>query len=518
MADTHHGGRIAAGRLVRRWPVRMAVLLWLVAPGAPMAAQGAPSATDDSLPAPYRAEASAMSTARFARSWTLAPGAFRRDWDNAYAADRAALGRWRDSLSASAAERETARLRYRYLWGRVAWPFFHWRESAATAVRVDVEAVESAARASQADARWWSMREHRELVGALVHERARTLLRTTPSLRRGDAQWLRAEFLAAGQLFRDSALVRQVTTGLLLTHLDDNDERGIDSVRTRWLALRPDVAAQARLDSLVRAAKAVRDGHRAVVYRTRAGVPLELHLLRPLSSDSVGARPAMLWFHGGSGTTGSWSHSPGVVRMLRQQGVTVIAVEFGTGSRFDTGPLEQLDDARAAYRYVRAHATALGVDSTRLGVAGFSSGAGLALTLGTRGVTDRTPAPPPTARVYPAAVIVTGACVDPAGPREDGYFRKMVQRAGSPRDVSPVHLLAKGQPPTLIVQATKDEYCAYEDAQRFVNESRALGNEATLETIEGATHFFGFYFRPGQEQMRTAINAALFRWGWNGPR
>jgi acetyl esterase/lipase len=204
--------------------------------------------------------------------------------------------------------------------------------------------------------------------------------------------------------------------------------------------------------------------------------------------------------------------------MLRQQGVTVIAVEFRTGSRFDAGPLEQLADARAAYRYVRAHATALGVDSTRVGVAGFSSGAGLALTLGTRGVTDRTPAPPPADRVYPAAVIVTGACVDPAGPREDGYFRKMVQRAGSPRDVSPVHLLARGQPPTLIVQATKDEYCAYEDAQTFVTRSRALGNDAHLESIEGATHFFGFYFRPGLEQMRSAISAALLRWGWNGAR
>ena len=65
----------------------------------------------------------------------------------------------------------------------------------------------------------------------MVHESARALLRTTPSLRRGDAQWLRAEFLVARQLFRDSALVRHVTTGLLLAPLDDNDERGVDSVR-----------------------------------------------------------------------------------------------------------------------------------------------------------------------------------------------------------------------------------------------------------------------------------------------
>ncbi len=93
----------------------------------------------------------------------------------------------------------------------------------------------------------------------------------------------------------------------------------------------------------------------------------------------------------------------------------------------------------------------------------------------------------------------------------------MIRRAGGqPSDYSPIDLVAAGQPPTLFVHATRDEYCAFEDVQTFVARSRAAGNDVTLSAVEGATHFFGFYHRPGQEQMRRAIAQALAKWGWTG--
>lgn len=73
-------------------------------------------------------------------------------------------------------------------------------------------------------------------------------------------------------------------------------------------------------------------------------------------------------------------------------------------------------------------------------------------------------------------------------------------------------------PPTLLIHATRDEYCAFEDAQASALRSRELGNDVTLSAVEDATHFFGFYHRPGQAQMRTAIADALMKWGWVTPR
>ncbi len=459
---------------------------------------------------------SALATSAFAATWQTTPSDFRRTWDAALESERSALAQYRDRLTASQFDEELLRLRLRHAWGRVLWPYFHWRESDATDVVRDVGLDSLIGTLPLDDDRWWALPEHGELRGALVHEHARTLRARRPALHSGDAQWLRAEFAAALELFRSESAQRRVTTALLLTHLDDNNERGVDSVYAQWVALRPDSATRQRVDSLIAAHHAARAGHAVDTYRRIDDVPLELHILRPTAGDTSGMRPAMLWFHGGSGTSGSWSHSPGIVRELRRLGLIVVSVEYRTSSRFDAGPIEPADDARAAFEYVQRNAARLRIDPTRIGVAGFSSGAGIALWLGTRGhsvhALDTDVAP--TERRYPAAVITSGVCVDPAGPKEDGYFRKRVSARAPVRLFSPIDLIAAGQPRTLMIHAAKDEYCDFTDAERFSVMSAAVGNDVRFVPVPNATHFFGFYDRSGQAIMRSAIEDALVQWGW----
>lgn len=496
-----------------------AVAASLVAVFAPVSAHAQSAAaaepSRDSLPPTYRARERSLSASRFATLWTASSSHFRRTWDASAAADRDWVERWRESLPADVAELERRRTEWQYLWGRILWPYFHWRETAAASVPYDADAARKAASLLSHDSRWWSISEHAALTGALVHEHARMLRRTTPALRVGDAQWLRAELAATRALFPDSLLQADVATRLLLAHLDDNDERGVDSVLGSWRAMVRDTVQHRRVDSLIAAASSLRRGHDVAVYQRVRGVPLEVHVLRPTTGDSMAAGPAMLWFHGGSYTTGSWSHSPGMVRALRERGITVLAVEYRTGARFDAGPVEQYADAVAAWQYVRSHAETLRIDTTRVGAAGFSSGAVLALLLGTKGERVQATSGKTAARRYPNAIIVSGTCVDPTGPSEDGYFRKMVRRVAPAQTYSPRHLLARGQPPMLLVHAAQDEYCRLADAEDFTQAAHALGIPVTLSRVEGASHFFGFYFRPGQQQMRGAIDEALLRWGWS---
>ena len=90
----------------------------------------------------------------------------------------------------------------------------------------------------------------------------------------------------------------------------------------------------------------------------------------------------------------------------------------------------------------------------------------------------------------------------------------MAKRVGNPEDYSPTDLVATGQPPALLLHGTNDEYCAHGDVEDFVARSRAAGNNVTTSFVAGATHFFGFYHRPGQAQMQTAIAETLAAWGW----
>lgn len=495
---------------------RFAALLFagiMLGASARLAAQ-TPAA--DSALSLWRQRNSALATPAFAATWQSTPAEFRSMWDAALESERIALVQYGNRLTASQFDEEQMRLRLRHAWGRVLWPYFHWRESDATEVVPDAAVNTLLQSLPLDDERWWSLSEHAALRGALVHEHARALLARSPALRTGDAQWLRAEFEAARDLFRSESAQRSVTTTLLLTHLDENNERGIDSVYAQWVALRPDSASRWRVDSLLANHRAARAGHAIDTYQRIDDVPLEVHILRPTAGDTSGIRPAMLWFHGGSGTSGSWSHSPGIVRELRRLGLVVVSVEYRTGSRFDAGPIEQAEDARAALEYVQRNAGRLRIDPNRIGVAGFSSGAGLALWLGTRGNsadalnTDVVA----TERRYPAAVITSGVCVDPAGPKEDGYFRKRVSERASVRLFSPIDLIAAGQPRTLMIHAAKDEYCDFTDAERFSVMSGAVGNDVRFVPVPNATHFFGFYDRSGQAIMRNAIEDALAHWGW----
>jgi acetyl esterase/lipase len=504
--------RLLQPRLHRR-STALLIAATLLGASATVAAQ-APVA--DSALTQWRQRSSMLTTPAFAATWAQTPAEFRRTWDGALESERGVLVRYRDRLTATQFDEEVLRLRLRHAWGRVVWPYFHWRESDAAEVVPDV-ALDSLLRTVPLEEeRWWSLPEHAALRGALVHEHARWLLAGRPDLRTGDAQWLRAEFAAARELFRSEWARRSIATTLLLTHLDENNARGVDSVYADWVALRPDAATHQRVDSLIADHRAARAGHAIEIYQRIDDVPLELHILRPTAGDTSGIRPAMLWFHGGSGTSGNWSHSPGVVRELRRLGLVVVSVEYRTGNRFDAGPIEQAEDARAAFEYVERHAEQLRIDPERIGVAGFSSGAGLALWLGTRGhsahALDTDVAA--TARRYPAAVITSGVCVDPAGPKEDGYFRKRVSARAPVRLFSPIDLIAAGQPRTLMIHAANDEYCDFSDAERFSVMSGAVGNDVRFVPVPNAGHFFGFYDRPGQAIMRAAIEAALAQWGW----
>lgn len=125
------------------------------------------------------------------------------------------------------------------MWGgRTAW-YFHWSGTDAPLIALDPAIRQLVRDLPIVDSSCWTLPEHAQLVAVLVDERGRRLLASDTGLRRGGVRWLRAEFAAARELYRDRALLRHVTTRLIITHLDENDARGTGSVRGRWLALAP---------------------------------------------------------------------------------------------------------------------------------------------------------------------------------------------------------------------------------------------------------------------------------------
>jgi acetyl esterase/lipase len=426
-------------------------------------------------------------------------------WQSLYDQD---LGRLRQAERQGAhrefIERETVRLRFRRVQGRVMFPFFHWRETAEESIVPDPEVPGLLKSVPIEDPRWWSLGEHQELLDALLHARARERLDSAAELRTGDNRWLRAKLDVLSSEVADPRLRLREATRLVAKHVEDNGSKTIEPILERWMAMAPDAESVKRIRESIAADRAHGDGHRSAVYRQVGGIPLELHVMEPTAQDRAEPRPAMLWLHGGSGTEGTWWWSPGITKALLENGIVVAAVEMTTGNRFDADA-DQFSDAGAAYTWLKEHAADYRIDAQRIGVAGFSSGASTALLLATRGRAGSDGS-------RPAAVVTMGAC---ANPDEDAWFRKTMARSNrSPGEFSPMEQVGARQPPLLAIHATADEYCGYADMKQFMERYLAAGNEAELVSVRDARHFFGFHHKVGQQQAREAIAASLKRWGW----
>jgi acetyl esterase/lipase len=440
----------------------------------------------------------------------LPRGEFAREWQRARDQTMHRLaGELRPAELADA----RTRVWFRHAQGRVMYPFFHWRETEAAEIERDPALTRIVAELPRIDASLWKLGEVREFVDARVHALARERLASDADLGRDDARWLRAKLRVLDDVIEDRTIWMEVATGIVARHIDDDGARGIDEAIGLWLARRPDDADVARIRAALDADRSQLAGVRSIPYREVSGVTLFLHIREP-ERPRAQPKPAMLWLHGGSATEGTWWHSPVTAQALHELGVVLVSVELTTGNRFDRDS-DQTSDSSAAYQYVLDHAEELGVDPRRVGVAGFSSGASLALLLVTRGAAPADEGSGLAPRFpRPAAAIVSGACADPLSKSEDGYFRKVMSRFGNPADFSPYAQLRAGLPPVLSVHAVHDEFCSHEDMKRFADRSRALGNEVVLVSVEGASHFFGFNHPEGRRLQRTAIEAALARWGW----
>ncbi|MFC7228902.1 alpha/beta hydrolase [Salinirubellus salinus] len=105
------------------------------------------------------------------------------------------------------------------------------------------------------------------------------------------------------------------------------------------------------------------------------GGELPLRLYRP--PDVERPAPALVFAHGGGWTLGTLDSADDICRELAARvGCTVVSVDYRLAPEHPfPAPLE---DVRTAATWVREHAESLGVDTSRLGLAGTSAGGNLA--------------------------------------------------------------------------------------------------------------------------------------------
>src|SRR5204862_2061067 len=121
--------------------------------------------------------------------------------------------------------------------------------------------------------------------------------------------------------------------------------------------------------------------HRDLVYVEGGHERHKLDLYLP--EKAAGPLPLLIWVHGGGWQNGSKDGCPPLRGGYLERGYAVASIGYRL-SQHAVFPA-QIEDCKAAIRWLRAHAQEYGLDKARFGVWGSSAGGHLVALIGTSG-------------------------------------------------------------------------------------------------------------------------------------
>lgn len=247
-----------------------------------------------------------------------------------------------------------------------------------------------------------------------------------------------------------------------------------------------------------------------LAYVANGHVRQKLDLYLPEKAEAP--TPVIVWIHGGGWVSGDKKENgaPGTVsHTARGYAVASINYRLSGDALFPA----QIEDCKAAIRWLRAHAKEYNLDPGRIGVAGASAGGHLVALLGATGHfrdfdvgehLDQSSAVQavndlfgPTdllqmdARAVPGARLVHNSPGSPesrlvGGPIQEAPYRDLAAKA------NPIPYLTKDAPPFLIIHGDQDPLVPHHQSELLFAALQQHGAPVRFHTIKGAGHGQGF--------------------------
>jgi acetyl esterase/lipase len=222
---------------------------------------------------------------------------------------------------------------------------------------------------------------------------------------------------------------------------------------------------------------------RRMVYKSIGERKLELHIFEPAGHSSSNRSPCFVAIHGGGWVGGAPSRFYPFAAHFAKLGCVGVSVEYRLVKKGgDVTVFDCVKDGRSAIRYIRQHAGELGIDPTKIIVSGGSAGghvaAGTALFDGIDEAGEEV-----KVSCVPNALVLYFPVIDTS---TEGYGNA---RCGSRwQELSPLHRVKPGLPPTLILHGTADTTTPLKGAKAFEEAMHRAGNRCELIPHEGGKH------------------------------
>jgi len=228
----------------------------------------------------------------------------------------------------------------------------------------------------------------------------------------------------------------------------------------------------------------------------------KLDLYLPTQSEGDGPMPLIVWVHGGAWRAGSKQNCRSIRFLKQSYAAASINYRLSQHAIFPA----QIEDCKAAIRFLRANAGKYNIDPDRIGVWGSSAGGHLVALLGTAGDVkqfDKGPNLHVSSRIQ--------AVCDYFGPTD---FTKMndfkgrmdhdvpdspeSQLVGGPvqenkeacRRANPITYISKDDPPFLICHGDKDMLVPHNQSVLLNTALKKAGVNVKFHTVKGGGHGF----------------------------
>src|SRR5438067_8683300 len=120
------------------------------------------------------------------------------------------------------------------------------------------------------------------------------------------------------------------------------------------------------------------DNKAVAIYKATPQGNLRMSLYFPSEWRKTDRRPAIIFFFGGSCSTGNPAQFASTAEYFARRGLVAASAEYRIESVHHTPPRACAEDAKSAIRWLRMNAPRLGIDRARIIAGGGSSGATIA--------------------------------------------------------------------------------------------------------------------------------------------
>ena len=235
-----------------------------------------------------------------------------------------------------------------------------------------------------------------------------------------------------------------------------------------------------------------------ILYKSTNEGELNLFIYKPSEFDIKKKYSCIVFFHGGGWNYGNPEQFQRQSRYFASRGMVAISVGYRIRNKHGTSPIQAMEDAKTAIRFIRSNARLLSIDPSKIAVAGGSAGGHLAAVAGNIDLFDNSDEDL-TISSKPNLLILYNPVID--------FGTRKWLWVNNPSDASPIHNISKDSPPTIILTGTNDKIVPVESIMNYKKIMESVGSRCDVILYEGAEHAF---FNRGDDFIDTVFQTDIF--------